>query len=104
MQRTTIVAPEQLLERLLGMAAERGTSMADLIREALEEKVSADPTRPTLPVSVSSGRQRSISPVLVEVDYWIRQRLHAGLLSTGIQVSGNRSCRNRVALLRVLCL
>jgi plasmid stability protein len=41
MQRTTIVAPEDLLKRLRLMAAERATSMADLIREALEEKVAS---------------------------------------------------------------
>jgi plasmid stability protein len=46
MERTTIVAPEQLLKRLRRMAAERGTSMADLIREALEEKVRTDRPRP----------------------------------------------------------
>jgi len=39
MQRTTIVAPDELLKRLRRMAAERGTSMAELIREALEDKV-----------------------------------------------------------------
>jgi hypothetical protein len=37
--RTTIVTPEHLLKQLRQMAAERGTSMAALIREALEEKV-----------------------------------------------------------------
>jgi Ribbon-helix-helix protein, copG family len=46
MQRTTIVAPEQVLQRLRRMAAERGTSMADLIREALEAKVGTDQPRP----------------------------------------------------------
>jgi metal-responsive CopG/Arc/MetJ family transcriptional regulator len=46
MQRTTIVAPEHLLKRLRRMAAERGTSMADLIREALEDKVGTDQPRP----------------------------------------------------------
>jgi hypothetical protein len=46
MQRTTIVAPEQVLQRLRRMAAERGTSMADLIREALEAKVGTDHPRP----------------------------------------------------------
>ena len=45
MQRTTIVAPEHLLKRLRRMAAERGTSMADLIREALEDKVGTDRPR-----------------------------------------------------------
>lgn len=39
MSRTTIVAPEDLLRKIRLLAAKRGTSMADLIREALEEKV-----------------------------------------------------------------
>jgi predicted transcriptional regulator len=46
MQRTTIVAPEHLLKRLRRMAVERGTSMADLIREALEDKVRSEHVRP----------------------------------------------------------
>jgi hypothetical protein len=46
MRRTTIVTPEHLLKRLRQMAAERGTSMADLIREALEEKVGSGRPRP----------------------------------------------------------
>jgi metal-responsive CopG/Arc/MetJ family transcriptional regulator len=46
MQRTTIVAPEELLKRLRRMAADRGSSMADLIREALEDKVRSDRPRP----------------------------------------------------------
>jgi plasmid stability protein len=40
------VAPEALLKRLRVVAAERGTSMAELIREALEEKVAAHRPRP----------------------------------------------------------
>ena len=46
MPRTTIVAPEHLLKRLRLMAAERGTSMATVIREALEEKVGSVRPRP----------------------------------------------------------
>ena len=46
MQRTTIVTPAHLLKRLRQMAAERGTSMAALIREALEEKVDSHRPRP----------------------------------------------------------
>ena len=46
MHRTTIVTPEHLIKRLRQMAAERGTSMAELIREALEDKVGADRPRP----------------------------------------------------------
>lgn len=38
MERTTISLPEDLLKRLRLLAAERRTSMAALIREALEEK------------------------------------------------------------------
>jgi hypothetical protein len=46
MGRTTIVTPEHLIKRLRQMAAERGTSMAELIREAIEEKVAASRPRP----------------------------------------------------------
>jgi metal-responsive CopG/Arc/MetJ family transcriptional regulator len=38
MQRTTISIPDELLQRLRVMAAERRTSIAALVREALEEK------------------------------------------------------------------
>ncbi len=38
MERTTISIPDELLQRLRLMAAERRTSMAALVREALEEK------------------------------------------------------------------
>ena len=46
MHRTTIVTPEHILKRLRQMAAARGTSMAELIREALEAKVGSDRPRP----------------------------------------------------------
>ncbi len=46
MQRTTIVAPEELLHRLRQVASERGTSLASLIREALEEKAREHRPRP----------------------------------------------------------
>ena len=46
MRRTTIVTPEHLLARLRQMAAERGTSMAELIRETLEDKVGSSRPRP----------------------------------------------------------
>jgi len=39
MERTTISLPEELLQRLRTIAAEEGTSMAALVREAVEEKV-----------------------------------------------------------------
>jgi hypothetical protein len=46
MVRTTIMASEELLARLRCMAAERGVSMATLIREALEEKARSYRPRP----------------------------------------------------------
>ena len=39
MQRTTISLSDELLKRLRMIAVERRTSMAALVREALEEKV-----------------------------------------------------------------
>ena len=39
MTRTTISLPDELLDRLRRIAAERRTSMAALVREALEEAV-----------------------------------------------------------------
>jgi predicted transcriptional regulator len=38
MQRTTIMAPGELLARLRRLAADRKVSMASVIREAFEEK------------------------------------------------------------------
>jgi hypothetical protein len=55
-QRTTIVAPEELLDRLRRVAAERGTSMAAIIREALEEKVARHRPRPRSLGIGDSGR------------------------------------------------
>jgi predicted transcriptional regulator len=46
MRRTTIVAPEELLDRLRRIAAERGASMAAVIREALEEKAATQRPKP----------------------------------------------------------
>ena len=46
MQRTTIMVPEELLERLRRLAAERKTSMASVIREALEEKAKSYRPKP----------------------------------------------------------
>ncbi len=38
MRRTTIVAPDDLIDRLRREATERGVSLATVMREALEEK------------------------------------------------------------------
>jgi plasmid stability protein len=46
MKRTTISLPEELLRRLRVRAAERGTSMAALIREALEEEAGPEVETP----------------------------------------------------------
>ena len=46
MERTTISIPEELLGRLRMMATENRTSIAALIREALEEKARAYHARP----------------------------------------------------------
>ena len=55
--RTTISLPEHLLKRLRVMAAERGTSMAALIREALEDKSATYRPRPrSLGIGVSGHR------------------------------------------------
>lgn len=40
MKRTTIVAPEELLDRLHIIAREENTSLADIIRQALEWRAS----------------------------------------------------------------
>lgn len=57
MERTTISLPESLLRRLRIMAAERRTSMAALIREALEEKVAGYRPRPRSLGVGASGRR-----------------------------------------------
>jgi hypothetical protein len=46
MQRTTIMADEQLLDQLRRVAADRRVSLAEVIREALEEKVRTAQPRP----------------------------------------------------------
>lgn len=46
MQRTTLSLPEDLVRRLRLVAAERQTSMAAVIREALEEKAGQLRPRP----------------------------------------------------------
>ena len=46
MQRTTLSLPEELLERLRLMAAERHTSIAQVMREALEEKAKSFRPKP----------------------------------------------------------
>ena len=52
MHRTTIVIPEELLRQLRRIAADQGSSMAAVMREALEEKVRSYHPRPR---SLGSG-------------------------------------------------
>jgi hypothetical protein len=56
MRRTTIVAPDDLLERLRHEAAERGVSLATVIREALEDKARAFRPKPRSLGLGDSGR------------------------------------------------
>ena len=46
MERTTISLPEDLLRRLRVIAAEEGTSMAALVREAVEHRVAGHRPKP----------------------------------------------------------
>jgi len=57
MERTTISLPEGLLKRLRLLAAEQRTSMAALIREALEEKSADYRPRPRSLGVGASGRR-----------------------------------------------
>ena len=55
MQRTTVSIPDDLLKRLRLIAAEHGTSMAAIVREALEEKSESYRPRPRSLGMGSSG-------------------------------------------------
>jgi len=54
-RRTTIVAPDDLLQRLRALAAERGVSLAAVIREALEEKAARHRPKPRSLGMAASG-------------------------------------------------
>jgi len=47
MERTTLMLPDETRDRLRHIAAERGVSMATIIREAIDEKVDRVRPRPT---------------------------------------------------------
>jgi predicted transcriptional regulator len=47
MERTTLSIPNELRARLKRLAADRGVSMATIIREALEQKVAGWRPRPS---------------------------------------------------------
>lgn len=50
MLKTTVYVPEKLKRRLRRLAAQRKTSEATLIREAIERLVTEEAPRPTLPL------------------------------------------------------
>ena len=52
MNRTTLMLPDKVRDRLRRLAADRGVSMATLVREAIDEKL--ERTRPT-PRSLGIG-------------------------------------------------
>jgi predicted transcriptional regulator len=46
MERTTLMLPDETRDRLRRIAADRGVSMATIIREAIDEKVERTHPRP----------------------------------------------------------
>jgi hypothetical protein len=57
MQRTTMTIPPELRARLRKLAADRGVSMATIIREAIDEKLAASPPAPrSLGIGASGKR------------------------------------------------
>ena len=66
MTRTTISLPEDLLKQLKIIAAQRGTSMAGLVREALEEKAASHRPKPRSLGMADSG-QSDISSLASDI-------------------------------------
>ena len=56
MERTTLVLPRELREKVRRLAAERGVSMGEIMREAIEEKVEAPRPKPKSLGMGASGR------------------------------------------------
>lgn len=56
MDRTTFTIPDELRERLRRLAAERGVSMATILREAIDEKLTTTRPRPRSIGAGASGR------------------------------------------------
>jgi len=68
--RTTVVIPDELKERARRVAAERGVSMGQLIREALEDKVKSErPKAKSFGLGSSRETGRDVSH-LYEPDPW----------------------------------
>ena len=56
MERTTLMLPDETRDRLRRIAADRGVSMATVIREAIDEKVATVRPRPRSIGIGASGR------------------------------------------------
>lgn len=63
MQRTTFSLPEELLGRLRRIAAEEGTSMAALVREAVKEKVEDRRPKPQS-LRIGASRHSDTAPMV----------------------------------------
>lgn len=55
MERTTVMAKSETLQRLRALARDRGTSFAEVVREALDEKAQEYRPKPTFIGIASSG-------------------------------------------------
>ena len=66
MQRTTLLIPDRLHDRLRQIAAEQGVSMATVVREALEERVArAHPVPRSLGIAASAPPDAALRTALV---------------------------------------
>jgi metal-responsive CopG/Arc/MetJ family transcriptional regulator len=61
MDRTTLSIPQQLRDRVRRLAADRGVSMSEIIREAIDEKLESARPRPRSVGVGASGRHDTAS-------------------------------------------
>lgn len=66
MKRTTIMAEPEVLDRLRALARDRGSSLAEVVREALEEKARQYRPKPTFLGIASSAPNRVASTEATE--------------------------------------
>lgn len=66
MERTTIMADPEVLDRLRSLARDRGVSLAEVVREALEEKAGEYRPKPRSLGIGASGRSDTASTVATE--------------------------------------
>ena len=65
MRRTTIMAPEALLKELRRVAVERGSSLAEVVRGALEKEVRSHRPRPRS-IGIAASGQADTSRLTTE--------------------------------------